>query len=227
MPNIAFLEDEQFQAKILATLFQQNDIKFSHFETNTDIINSLNSETFDLLLLDWFLPDGTADKVINHVRNVLHLDLPILILSAHEDEEIIVNALQIGADDYVVKPLRKKELLARIEGQLRRYSKQIPQLVNPLHHQVEIKEPYCYVNQIKIKMSDKELEIMKYFLKNVGILVSREKLLENAWGITAKLQTRTVDTHVSRLRKKLSEHCENILQIVSVHGHGYRLEFLE
>jgi len=220
--HIGFLEDESFQIKVLETLFQQANYQYTCATDVATMCECLQTEQFDILLLDWLLPDGTAETVINFARKKLQLNIPILILSSQEDEGIVVKALEIGADDYITKPMRKKEMIARIQSHLRRYQ---PHKIASPDLPVAFNGQQLICNNDIIKLSDKEFVLVQYMIDNVGVLLSRSELMEHVWGITADLDTRTVDTHISRLRKKLEKNCANTLNIVGIHGHGYRMEF--
>lgn len=224
--HIGFLEDEPFQARVIETLFQQAGYSVWHASDVRGMKQLLIDHDFDLLLLDWMLPDGTAEEVIQHARTKVDWHLPILVLSAQDDEETAVRALQLGADDFVYKPLRRNEMLARIESQLRRSGKNLPP-GKIKSESLRIENHQCQFQGRQIKLSEKEMDLLGFLLRNQGALLSRTEILKHVWDISADINTRTVDTHISRLRTKLRAQGVHTAEIAGVHGHGYRMEIIE
>lgn len=182
---------------------------------------------YDLVLLDVVLPGRDGMHVLSVVREQRPA-LPVIMLTALGRVEDRVRGLRLGADDYVVKPFNVVELLARVEAVLRRSpdrSLDTPEL--ELEHCVinlqrrEIRFP----NGRLIELSEKEHDLLRYFTANAGRVVSRDELIERVWELNPKrLQTRTVDMHVARLREKLSDNAASPKLIVTVRGQGYRFE---
>jgi len=230
--KIAVLEDNELIADFIAVALQQAGWEFSLYGTIADISQALHSEQFDLLLLDWSVPDGEADQVIRLVRETLKLSLPIMIESINGDESQVVEALQIGADDYVIKPLRMPELLARIQALLRRSA---PAFEHPaavtsrtygdIH--IEPEQHRVSLNQNDVELTAKEYDLLVYMLDHANELLSRDTLLSKIWGLNVGIESRTVDTHVSHIRNKLKLNQNSEIKITSLRGFGYRLEFSE
>ena len=152
--------------------------------------------------------------------------IPVLFLTQRDSESDIITALDAGADDYLVKPARPGELTARLNALGRRVSGE-----NEGQEQIEI-GPYV-INLGKrsivssgeeVSLTDKDFDLAVFMFQNVGRLLSRDFLLERVWGISSNINTRTVDTHVSRLRRKLNIKPENGFRIKTIYQHGYRLE---
>lgn len=222
--RIALLEDDPLVAKLLTTTFAQAGWECEHFTTIAGFSAALRGRPFDLLMLDWCLPDGESDTVIRLAREQLALTTPILIESVHDDEEKIVYALEAGADDYVVKPLRIAEVKARVLALLRRHQdvQKLPQQFGPFA--VDDANHDVMLNGEPIGLKGLEFDLAKYFLQHPDALLSRDQLLSKVWGRNGKLNTRTVDTHISRLRKKLRLGPETQMRITTLRGYGYRLE---
>lgn len=221
---IALLEDDPLIAEVLAIAFFQAGWENRLFTTVGDISRALRESRFDLLMLDWSLPDGEADSVIRLARQQLGLTTPIVIESVNGDEEQVVRALELGADDYVVKPLRIAEVKARVLALLRRH-KDSPKQAQALGH-YQLDETLCDVKLAgePLGLTAMEFELAKYFFAHPDELLSRDQLLAHVWGVGADLDTRTVDVHVSRLRRKLRLEQETGVQISTLRGYGYRLQ---
>ncbi|MCM8622044.1 MAG: response regulator transcription factor [Candidatus Accumulibacter sp.] len=195
-----------------------------HYSTVSALKADLKNERFDLLILDWSLPDGDAGEVIRLVRQTLSQATPILIESVTDDEQRIVEALTLGADDYVVKPLRVAELQARVAALLRRtgVKNQVTMMVEP--YRVDRDNLTIFLGEEDLELSPLEYDLSSYLFSHPNQLLTRETLLVNVWGRNADEDTRSVDALVSRLRKKLRLGPTTGWQIASLRSYGYRFE---
>lgn len=225
MARIGVLEDDPALAELYQTVLRQAGHECCCFGTVREFLAALGREKFDLLLVDWILPDGKGDTVLTWVRTNIGWDIPIMVSSALGKEEQIETALQLGADDYVTKPLGWREVTARIAALTRR--KAGPEghtRITMPPYLLDISDNSICINGVPVEVTQKEFDLACYFFRNPGKLISRVRLLDNVWGIGADIDTRTVDAHVSRLRKKLALAPENGWVIASTYGQGYRLE---
>jgi DNA-binding response OmpR family regulator len=190
-------------------------------------INLLKRERFELLVIDWMLPDGTGADVLQWARSNLGWELPILVLTARDDEDTVVAALQAGADDYVVKPPKPMELLARVTALGRRVRGGALPVLRLGAFDIDIQRQHLMLNGEPVVLTQKEFDLSVYLFQNPGKLLSRDHLLNKIWGFNADVDTRTVDTHISRLRKKLGLDGSNGWKLVPVYGVGYRFERTE
>ena len=220
--RIGVLEDDLSQQELYKLWFASAQHTCKCYETSKAFVQALASESFDLLILDWMLPDASGETTLKWVRENLGWDIPVIFVTSRDSEADVVNVLRAGADDYVVKPAKFLELLARIESLGRRIK---PAAV------VQIGAYEINKDLRQIRLRDKEVELTKmefelacYMFQNHGKLLSRVHLLEKLWGLNANVDTRTVDTHVSRIRRKLKIAPENGWQIIPVYGYGYRIE---
>lgn len=227
--KIALLEDEIEQAKSLANLLVENGHTCNHFQNGKNFIYEVLHNSYDVLILDWQLPDMDGTEVLKQVRAEMNWRVPVLFLTSRDSETDIITALDAGADDYVVKPARAGELLARVSALGRRSSTEAEE-----QEELEI-GPYV-INLSKrtilssgedVTLTDKDFDLAVFMFQNIGRLLSRDYLLERVWGISSDINTRTVDTHVSRLRRKLNIKPENGFRIKTIYQHGYRLEKIE
>jgi two-component system response regulator RegX3 len=227
--RIAMLEDDLDQANILGLWLEEAGYHCQLFETGKDFIKSISHESFDLLVIDWNLPDISGDQVLSWVRENLDWQVPILFVTARDSEEDIVYALEHGADDYMIKPVKRMEMLARIGSLSRRTqtSHQDKPVIEVGDLKVDNVLRQIFRDGEVIDLTGKEFDLALFLLRNVGRILSRGYILESVWGRSPDLNTRTVDTHISRIRKKLDLNAEHGWRLTAIYQHGYRLEHLE
>lgn len=223
---IGFLEDDPDQAELIGLWLEQAGYTHRVFRNATEFRRRLGGEAVDLLLLDWMLPDATGLEVLGWIRSSPNADLPVIFLTARSRDEDIVRGLESGGDDYVVKPPKQGELLARVAAVLRRRGAE-----NENGHElslppfsIDLQRRRVSLNGNEIELTQREFDLAAYLFRRQGRIVSRDALLENVWNMSASVSTRTVDTHVSRLRKKLELNGEHGWRLTAVYQHGYRLE---
>lgn len=177
----------------------------------------------DLVVLDVMMPRMSGLEVCKRLR-AQRASIPIIMLTARGQEVDKVVGLELGADDYVTKPFSIRELLARVKAVLRRTSVLPKELDQHTFGDVEVDLRRCRVLRSgeALDISSKEFELLKYFICHAGETLSRHKLLEEVWGYEHYPTTRTVDTHLVRLRQKLEPNPEQPQYFLTVHGTGYR-----
>jgi DNA-binding response OmpR family regulator len=223
--RIAYLEDDLEQAKMVITWFEEFGYQFEHFTHAQALLSRLKDHSFDIALLDWELPDMSGLEAIKQIRNKYHQNLPILFCSMRDTEADVVKALEQGADDYMRKPLLRIELKARLEALLRRtQSHQVGDMMEYGPYRFDQVNKTVLVNGQSVAMTDKDFEVASCLFDNIGRILSRSFLLESVWGISSDLHTRTVDVHVSRVRKALGITAESGFRVKTIYQHGYRLE---
>lgn len=227
--RFAILEDSRSQAMLLQAMVRDLGHEGVIFPDAQSFRTGLDGQSFDLLLMDWVLPDGSGDELLSWVRQRFGWTLPVIFVTARVAEDDVAAMLRQGADDYVCKPIRYIELAARIEALIRR--KSLPTadtashpisagniLLDPISRLVS-------VNKKPVALTGKEFDLALLLLRNLGTLFNRQTLLERVWEANSSdIDTRTVDTHISRLRRKLKLEKTNGWQLTTVYGHGYRLE---
>lgn len=225
-PRIAVLEDDPSQAKLVGVWITSQGFACRLFERGTDLLESALRDTFDLFVLDWQVPDLSGEEVLRAIRSSAREQVPVLFTTARNREEDIVRALRSGADDYLVKPLRKLEFIARLEALLRRtrHGGQDESIVETEPFRVDLQGRTLHKSGVALELTLKEFDVAAILLRNVGRLLSRSYLLDTVWGTNAKVSTRTVDTHVSQVRGKLGLYPEEGWRLSAVYQHGYRLE---
>jgi DNA-binding response OmpR family regulator len=186
---------------------------------------AFKADVFDLAILDWELPDQTGIDVLRQLRVLQKQNLPVFFTTQRDAEEDIVNALNTGADDYLIKPLRRAELLARLEATRRRAGiESADDVLRVGNVEVDTLKNEIRVDGEVVKSTQKEFGIALALFKNEGQVLSREYLLKQVWGVNADINTRTVDMHVSKVRRSLKINPEMGYRITTIFQHGYRLE---
>jgi two-component system response regulator RegX3 len=223
--RIGILEDDSALQELYKLWFGTTEHSCKCYGTAKSFLDALPGERFELLIIDWMLPDSSGDVVLKWVRTNIGWEIPVIFVTAKDSEPDIVNALRAGADDYVLKPAKYLELLARVESLGRRIKAQAVLQLGVYELNQDLRQ--IRVRGKIIELTQKEFELACYMLQNPGKLLSRVQLLEKLWGLNANVDTRTVDTHVSRIRRKLGIAPENGWQIIPVYGYGYRIERLD
>ena len=223
--RIALLEDDPDQLALYSRWLESAGHKVSGYLAGQDILRDATRQSFDLFVLDWEVPDVSGLDVLRRIRGKLSETVPVLFVTVRDTEEDIVLALNAGADDYMIKPARKAEALARVNALLRRaYPQQKSRnLVYP-PYRFDLETGTAHVNDVAASLTRKEFDLAAVFFAHIDQLMSRPHLQEAVWGRDADLETRTVDTHVSNVRKKLGLRGEHGYRISSVYNYGYRLK---
>lgn len=229
--RVALLEDGRIDAEVLMNCLTHAGHTVHLFTNGTDLTTELRHESFDILILDLNTPGMNGLQVLQWVKVQSHLQaLPILFVTAEERESNVVEALTHGADDYLVKPIRCAEFLARIQVAVRRTSSCAQPTRNALHVEGWDFDPHSkrvHFQNTEILLSAKEFDLAYFLFSNLGRLLSRGHLLECVWGMSVSVPTRTVDTHISKVRTQCHLFPENGVRLVSVYGYGYRLELIQ
>jgi DNA-binding response OmpR family regulator len=228
--RIAILEDDPAQIDLVTLWLNNAGFNCHVFSYGKELMRALVRESFDLFLLDWEVPDTSGPEVLGWIQQKVRNHGPVLFATARGSEQDVANVLSSGADDYLVKPLRKLELLARIEAVMRRSSASRTSERGPFEiaeFLVDVDSRTIRRRGLPMELTQKDFDLAVFLFQNLGRLLSRGHILENVWGHSPTLNTRTVDTHVSRLRSKLGLTPENGWRLVAIYQHGYRLEQIQ
>ena len=227
--RIALLEDDMDQVVLVENWLSNSGHDCLHFESSQEFLRMVSRESFDLLILDWMLPESSGIEVLKKVRESIDWPIPILFVTIKDSERDIIEALETGADDYMIKPISKGELGARINALIRRASGEFGNKEKQIEigqFIINLEQHEILVNENRLDITRKEYDLVLFFIRNLGRALSRSYLLEGVWGTTADINTRTIDTHVSRIRGKLNLVPEYGWKLSSIYQYGYRLEYL-
>lgn len=225
--RIAVLEDDDSQRDWMNSFMLALGYVCHVYSNSEALLRELRRENFDLLILDWNIPDLSGLEVLRWVRANLKARVPVLFVTSHVDEADLVEALKAGADDYMCKPVRVPELLARLHALLRRaYPEQTSEILTSGDYVFDQKAKTLSHKGQLLELKHREYELAYLLFSRLGELLSRKYLQESVWGGQADVVSRTLDTHVSRLRVKLDLRPENGYRLSSVYSLGYRLEAL-
>lgn len=226
--NIALVEDDPIQYRVLGHWLENAGYDYRCYSSGEQFTSSLEHERPQLILLDWELPGISGLELLKQLRTEIGHSMPVMFITGRDEEADIVQALKTGADDYLLKPLRRQELLARIEVLARRSAQYQP--VDGVRQigqfTIDMGSRQLHRNGDTIDLTQKEFSLAIHLLDNISKLHSREELLRKIWGHTNNLNTRTVDTHISRVRKKLALIPDQGWNLSAVYQHGYRLDRL-
>ena len=222
--RIAILEDDPDQLALLKHWLALENHDLHGFLRGQALVQQAGRESFDLYILDWQVPDLSGIEVLEWLRRRVPESVPILFTTVRNSEEDIVFALNSGADDYMIKPLRKAELIARVTAILRRaYPRPRETRLSIPPYELDLERREMSRSGQRIDVTPKEFDLCAFLFRNTGRLLSRGHLLQAVWGKDARVHTRTVDTHVSQVRKKVfAAHADYLLN--PVYNYGYRLE---
>lgn len=224
--RIACLDDDLDQAERICSLLQDAGHKVHVFHRGRALLSQLRCETYDLILLDWEVPDVSGFDVLLAIRSQLGLQTPVLFLTHRDAEADVVQALQAGADDFLIKPARERELLARVSAMGRR-------MRLPAHAQAALNHPPFVIDLerrevsrdgVPLELTRREFEVAVLLFRHIGEVLSRGFIMDRVWGRGDTTTTRTVDMHVSRVRRVLGLSAAIGLRLTAIYGYGYRLE---
>ena len=224
MLNLLIVEDDVTIRELLNYNLRK---KFKIFEANSaeEALDSCDDNNIHLILLDWMLPEMSGLSLLRTIKKQKNnLEIPVIFVTAKDDERDKIAAFSSGADDYITKPFSHLELLARVEAVLKRT---YPDLyLDELFHEdikVNLKTHKVYRNKVLIKLSPKEYDLLINFILNPKLVFSREQLLDKIWGVESDIELRTVDVHIRRLRKAVNiQGCREVIR--TVRSTGYSLD---
>ncbi|TDX98147.1 response regulator transcription factor [Thiohalophilus thiocyanatoxydans] len=223
--HIALVEDDPAMLELLVLWLEEAGHDCVCYREGQEFIRQASHKNFDVVLLDWLLPNLSGEQILSRLKHQAEWDTPIVFVTARDSEEDMVRMLNQGADDYLVKPIHQPVLMARINAVTRRSHKAATEGGFTLNEfRVDPESRLVTRHEEPIKLTDKEFKLVTLMFQNMGRLLSRDYILSSVWGYDASLNTRTVDTHVSRIRKKLELFPEQGWRLSSIYHQGYRLE---
>lgn len=225
MTRILVVEDEVSFSEALAYLLTKEGFEVSVAENGADAITAFARNGADLVLLDLMLPGLSGIEVCKQIRS--YSQVPIIMLTAKDDEVDKVVGLEIGADDYVTKPYKSRELVARIRAVLRRQGNSEEVSENILAAggvSMDVERHLVSVRGNNVSLPLKEFELLEMLLRNAGRVLTRGQLIDRIWGSNYVGDTKTLDVHIKRIRAKIEEDPAEPTIITTVRGLGYKYE---
>jgi DNA-binding response OmpR family regulator len=224
MKKILIIEDEKDMVTGLKFNLEARDFSvIAAYDGETGYKKALEEKP-DLLILDLMLPKLNGYEVCKILKKEMP-GLPIIMLTAKSQEAEIVTGLELGADDYITKPFSVLELIARINALFRRLNQDPAD--QEVHHlgdlEINFKKYEASKKGRSLKLSPREFELLRCFVERQGEIITREELLNQIWGYDSYPDTRTVDAHIVKLRRKIEDNPETPKLIITVHGIGYKL----
>lgn len=228
--NILICDDNEAVHETIGVYLENDGMTYSSAFDGEEAISKFKNTNPDLIILDLMMPKIFGTEVCKQIRKVSNI--PIIMLTAKDEEIDKIIGLEIGADDYIVKPFSPREVVARIKTIFRRvnnnveFEKERRKLISFDNLNIDLDKYEVFVHGEKIDATPKEIQILYLLASNKGNVLSREQILENVWGYNYFGDTRVVDNQIKRLRKKLPEQ-EGKCGIKSVYGIGYKFEVLK
>lgn len=220
MKNILLIEDNESILKGLVYSLEQERFKVTTAMTIKDSKNLLESNNiYNLIILDISLPDGSGFDLCKYIKS--NYNIPIIFLTAKDEEQDVVQGFDLGADDYIIKPFRTRELISRANNILRRYNNIQTNIITSSNIKIDLDAQRVYKNDDEIVLTALEYKILALLFTNINQTVSREKILDKIWDIAGNyVNDNTLTVYIKRIRAKLSPN--DIVKTIK--GIGYRIE---
>lgn len=222
MVKILLIEDNQIITKGLKYSLEQENFEIETAENIVTAKTKIKKQRYDLYLLDIGLPDGDGYEICNYIKS--KEDVPVIFLTAKDEESDVVQGLDMGADDYVIKPFRTRELISRIKSVLRRYyhEENKENQIKCGNITIDDNKAEVYQNGEKIIFTSLEYKILYLLMSNKNILVTREQILDKIWDVAGNfVNDNTLTVYIKRIRNKLNDKEGKIIQ--TVRGIGYKV----
>ncbi len=224
MTRVLVVEDEESYSDALAYMLRKEGFEVSLAATGLQALEEFDRSGADIVLLDLMLPELSGTEVCRRIRAVSNV--PVIMVSAKDDEVDKVVGLELGADDYVTKPYSPRELVARIRAVLRRGTEveNAPAALEAGPVRMDVDRHLVSVNGTDTPLPLKEFELLEMLLRNPGRVLTRGQLIDRVWGSDYVGDTKTLDVHVKRLRAKIEPDPANPVHLVTVRGLGYKFD---
>ncbi|MCZ7585196.1 MAG: response regulator transcription factor [Deltaproteobacteria bacterium] len=228
--RVFVVEDDELIGAMVELNLRQEGYEVDWVQTGEPALSKVRASECDLILMDIMLPDADGVELVRELRS-MDVVTPILMMTARDDVETKVQALDCGADDYLTKPFDTPELLARVRALIRRSQGERHQASTERvmigRHAVNTRTHVAESNEGDVQLSAKEFELLGFFLRKEGATLSRADILEEVWGMEVYVSERTIDNFIVRFRKLFEDDPENPKRFITVRGVGYRFERAE
>ena len=223
--KILYLDDDRFLLDLAQHWLGEAGHQVATFETGHGAIEAIHRESFDLAILDRHVPDVPGDEVLRWIRTH-HPRMPVIFATSLDAEEEIARILNLGADDYLIKPLRRVEFLAHVAAVARRagVTEAHADAVEVPPYRVDLTQRTVSISGTPVKLTPRQFELAKLLFEKRNELLTRSQIFLQVWGQADATETRTVDTHISRVRQLLELDGRHGWKLAAIYQHGYRLE---
>lgn len=224
--KVAVLDDDPLQVEAITAVVENAGLRPTGFSRANALISALRRDTFDLLIIDWQLPDRSGLEVLAWARMNLDPTPPMLLVTSRADDEDVVAGLNAGADDYLSKPVSPEVLTARVKALLRRAYAPASSMRAETHAGLvfDASAETVVRDGEAVVLTAKEFALARLLFRNLNRALSRAYMVEAVWGSEPTLTSRSLDMHISRVRTKLGLRPENGFHLKPVYSYGYRLE---
>ena len=219
--NILLVEDDRALAKNLVKYLETEEFSVTHAFGQTDGMDAFESGEFDCVLLDLSLEDGNGFSICSEIKR--KSDVPVIFLTASTDEACTVAGFEVGADDYISKPFRPRELVARIKNAMRKRSASLSPMLQCGNICIDTAKGIVTKDGTEIAMSALEYRLLLLFFSNKGILLSRDRLADELWTISGEfVEDNTINVYIKRIRDKIEDDPQEPRILKTVRGLGYK-----
>lgn len=219
--SVYIVEDDASIRELEIYALKNSEFEVTGFESGRSLMAQLEIKVPDIILLDIMLPEEDGLAILGTIRQTgAYADIPVIMVTAKTSEIDAVKGLDLGADDYITKPFGVMELVSRVKAVLRRSAKKIKTVLVYKNIELDENKHTVLVDGAEVDLTYKEYEILKHLIRNKGIVLTRDRLMEIVWGYNFEQGNRTVDVHIQSLRKKLGTAGEHIKTIRNV---GYKV----
>ncbi len=223
--KVLLVEDEHSIADSISYNLKQEGFSVTHVDEGPIALELFQEEEFSLIILDLMLPEISGLDICRSIRKTS--DIPIIMVTAKDSEADRVAGLEIGADDYVIKPFSVRELLSRVRAVLRRTdmskNEKSSQVIKVGNIEIDIGKYEAKVNDKQINLRPREFELLYALCENKGNLMSREQIFDEIWGYTFIGNSKTLDVHIQRIREKIEKNPKDPKKLIHDRGVGYKL----
>lgn len=223
--TVMVVEDEYSIRKLISINLKRNGFEVMEAASAEEALKLIQEKMPKVAILDIMLPGMNGYELCEQIREI-DTNVAVIMLTAKGEDMDKVLGFELGADDYIVKPFSPVELIARIKAILRRMNSKDSKhdVLSAGGMKLDLTAQILYKNSEKVTLTPQEFSLLKYFLNNINIALSRDDILNNAWGEDYLGELKTVDVHVSRLRDKIEDNSSIPKHILTVWGHGYRFQ---
>lgn len=226
MRKVLIVDDDPAMVELIERILSTSNYDTLRALTGQEALDKMESDSLDACLLDMMLPDINGIQLLQKIRNMeVGRHIPIIMITGNQDEFDTVLGLELGADDFIHKPFNRRELIARLNVIFRRIEQDQEKFLKPIVFGDVRINPYTHTvtkGEEIIDLSPKEYKLLSFLVTNPNVVFTRDQLLDHIWDDVVAIETRTVDVHIRKLRKKLEDSPDKPKWFETVRGYGYR-----